>query len=85
MRTKFCAHRWYCVNMIFDWGSHVFDLVVDGIVVGTRIPFEDSHVRLRVCVCVCVCVCARARRARVRSCVNAYLYPARLTLNPDGR
>ena len=52
MRTKFEAHRWYSINIIFDWFSQVFDLVVDGVVVGTRVPFEDNHVCLYINTCV---------------------------------
>ena len=44
VRTSFQAHTWYGVTLLFDWSSQVFDLLVDGIVVGTRIPFEDRMV-----------------------------------------
>jgi hypothetical protein len=45
VRTEYEAKRWYKVNMLFDWASQVFDLIVDGVLIGTRIPFEDRMVQ----------------------------------------
>jgi hypothetical protein len=44
VQTDYKAHRWYSVNMLFDWSSQVFDLVVDGLLIASRIPFEDHMV-----------------------------------------
>ena len=44
VRTSFRANTWYSVHLLFDWASQVFDLIVNGQVIGKRIPFEDQLV-----------------------------------------
>lgn len=44
VRTPYHANTWYCVQLLFDWTTQVFDLIVNGTVVGSRIPFEDQLV-----------------------------------------
>jgi len=44
VRTDFRANTWYCVQLLFDWTTQVFDLIVNGAAVGRRIPFEDQLV-----------------------------------------
>lgn len=44
VRTSFRANTWYSVHLLFDWASQVFDLIIDGAVIGRKIPFEDQLV-----------------------------------------
>ena len=82
MRTKFEAHRWYSINIIFDWFSQVFDLVVDGVVVGTRVPFEDNHVCLYINTCVGVGVritCTHTHTHVIRTRTHTHTHTVQVT------